>query len=105
MSLRAKTPEEYASLIEQVIDELDDIREVSGYAFDDDQGNLSFVDVLMKDMRELRASMTDGSYQFGRNDLPYMRIVKKLSDMQLPCIRLLYMINQTHREGLDLQGD
>ena len=105
MRLRARTPEEYVSLIEQVIDELEDIKEVTGYAFDDDQINLSFVDVLMKDMRELRASMTDGTYQFGRNDLPYMRIVKKLSDMQLPCIRLLYMINQTHREGLDIQED
>ncbi len=105
MGLRAKTPQEYVKLIEQVIGELDDIKEVSAYAFDDDQGNLSFVDVLMKDMRELRASMTDGTYQFGRNDLPYMRIVKKLSDMQLPCIRLLYMVNQTHREGLDIQGD
>ena len=105
MGLRARTAEEYVRLIEQVIDELEDIREVSGYAFDDDQGNLSFVDLLMKDMRELRASMADGSYQFGRNDLPYMRMVKKLSEMQLPCIRLLYMINQTHREGLDVQGD
>ena len=105
MRLRARTPEEYVSLIEQVIDELEDVKEATGYAFDDDQGNLSFVDVLMKDMRELRASMTDGTYQFGRNDLPYMRIVKKLSDMQLPCIRLLYMINQTHREGLDIEGD
>ena len=105
MGLRAKTPQEYVKLIEQVIGELDDIKEVSAYAFDDDQGNLSFVDVLMKDMRELRASMTDGTYQFGRNDLPYMRIVKKLSDMQLPCIRLLYMVNQTHRDGLDIQGD
>ena len=104
MRLRARTPEEYVSLIEQVIDELEDIKEVTEYAFDDDQGNLSFVDVLMKDMRELRASMADGTYQFGRNDLPYMRIVKKLTDMQLPCIRLLYMINQTHREGLDIQG-
>ena len=105
MGKRARTAEEYVNLIEQVIDELVDIKEVSGYSFDEDQGNLSFVDVLMKDMRELRASMADGTYQFGRNDLPYMRIVKKLSDMQLPCIRLLYMINQTHREGLDLQGD
>ena len=105
MGTRARTAEEYVNLIEQVIDELDDIKEVSGYSFDEDQGNVSFVDVLMKDMRELRASMADGTYQFGRNDLPFMRIVKKLSDMQLPCIRLLYMINQTHREGLDLQGD
>ena len=105
MGLRAKTAEEYVRLIEQVIDELEDISEVTGYAFDEDQGDLAFVDVLMKDMLELRASMADGTYMFGRNDLPYMRLVKKLSDIQLPCIRLLYMINQTHREGLDLQGD
>jgi hypothetical protein len=46
--------------------------------------------------------MADGSYQFGRNDLPFMRIVKRFTDKELPCIRLFYLINQTHREGLDI---
>jgi len=45
MGLRARTPEEYVNLVEQVLDELQDIKEVTGYAFDDDQGNLSFIDV------------------------------------------------------------
>jgi hypothetical protein len=47
--------------------------------------------------------MADGSYQFGRNDLPFMRIVKLRNDSDLPFIRLFYDINQTHRQGLDIQ--
>jgi hypothetical protein len=59
--------------------------------------------VLLKEVRQLRASMADGSYQFGRNDLPFMRIVKLRNDSDLPFIRLFYDINQTHRQGLDIQ--
>ena len=104
MSGRAKTAEEYARLVEQVIDELQDILDADRFDFDDVESNTDHVEVLLKEMRELRASMTDGSYQFGRNDLPFMRIVKAHDDNDLPCIRLFYDINQTHHEGLDIQG-
>jgi hypothetical protein len=33
-----------------------------------------------------------------------MRIVKKHTEKDLPCIRLFYTINQTHRQGLDISG-
>ena len=49
--------------------------------------------------------MADGSYRFGRTDLPFMRIVKQHTEKDLPCIRLFYDINRTHREGLDIDGD
>ena len=103
MSGRAKTAEEYTRLVEQVIDELQDILDAARFDFDDVESNTDFVEVLLKEMRDLRASMTDGSYQFGRNDLPFMRIVKTHDDNDLPCIRLFYDINQTHHEGLDIQ--
>jgi len=103
MSGRAKTAEAYARLVEQVIDELQDILDAARFDFDDVESNTDFVEVLLKEMRDLRASMTDGSYQFGRNDLPFMRIVKAHDDNDLPCIRLFYDINQTHHEGLDIQ--
>jgi len=85
VSERAKTAEAYAR------------------DFDDVESNTDFVEVLLKETRDLRTSMTDGSYQFGRNDLPFMRIVKAHDDNDLPCIRLFYAINQTHRGGLDIQ--
>ena len=75
MSERAKTAEAYARLVEQVIDELQDILDAARFDFDDVESNTDFVEVLLKEMRALRTSMTDGSYQFGRNDLPFMRIV------------------------------
>ena len=103
MSGRAKTAEEYASLIEQVIGELQDILDASRFDFDDVESNTDYVEVLLKEVRQLRASMADGSYQFGRNDLPFMRIVKLRNDSDLPFIRLFYDINQTHRQGLDIQ--
>ena len=102
MNVRPATPQEYAGLVDQAIAELEDILEASSYDFDEVSENPGFVEVLLKELRELRHTMTDGSYQFGRNDLPFMRIVKQQTDKELPCIRLFYQINQTHREGLDI---
>ena len=59
---------------------LEDIIEAANFDFDAVESNLGYVNVLLKEMRALRASMTDGSYQFGRRDLPWMRIVKQHSD-------------------------
>jgi len=105
MSGRARTAKEYASLVDQVIGELQDILDATRFDFDDVDNNTDFVEVLLTEIRELRASMADGSYRFGRNDLPFMRIVKVHNDSDLPCIRLFYDINQTHREGLDITED
>jgi hypothetical protein len=103
MSGRAKTAKEYAGLVDQVIGELQDILDATRFDFDDVESNTEYVEVLLKEIRDLRASMADGSYQFGRNDLPFMRIVKAHNDSDLPCIRIFYDINQTHREGLDIK--
>lgn len=105
MSGRARTAKEYASLVDQVIGELQDILDATRFDFDDVDNNTDFVEVLLTEIRELRASMADGSYRFGRNDLPFMRIVKVHNDSDFPCIRLFYDINQTHREGLDITED
>lgn len=104
MSDRPKTAAEYAGLVDQVIAELEDIIEAANFDFDEVESNLGFVNYLLKEMRALRNTMTDGSYQFGRKDLPWMRIVKQHSDQDLPCIRLFYLINQTHLQGLDIDN-
>jgi len=42
---------------------------------------------------------------FGREDLPFMRLVKRSNEKALPFIRLFYRINHTHKQGLDIPGD
>jgi hypothetical protein len=105
MSERPRTAQEYAALVRQTIFELEDILEAAGFDFDEVEHNLGYVEVLLKELRAMRTAMADGSYQFGRHDLPMMRVVKKYTDKELPCIRLLYRINETHRQGLDIDAD
>lgn len=105
MGNRPKTAEQYATLVQQVIYELEDIIEAANFDIDEIDANLEYIDVLLRELRTMRASMQDGSYQFGRQDLPLMRVVKQHSEADLPCIRLLYDINQTHRLGLDIDTD
>jgi hypothetical protein len=104
MNRRPRTAQEYATLVEQTILELEDILEAAGFDYDEVEHNLGYVEVLLKELRAMRASMTDGSYQFGRHDLPMMRVVRKYTDKEIPCIRLLYQINETHRQGLDIDA-
>ena len=104
MNGRPTTAEEYVRLVEQALDELDDILEAASFDLDEIESNSGFVEMLKKELTEMRDSMKDGSYQFGRNDLPLMRVVTKHSEKDLPCIRLFYTINQTHRQGLDISA-
>lgn len=102
---RPRTAREYVALVQQAIDELKDILDAAAFDIDEIDPDLDFVRVLIGELQGIRDAMRDGSYQFGRRDLPLMRIVKQHSDAELPCIRLLYDINEAHRLGLDIDGD
>jgi hypothetical protein len=102
---RARTAEEYVDLVDQAIFDLEELIASAAYDIDEIGSSPAYADLLLKEVRELRASMTDGSYLFGREDLPFMRLVKRSSEKTLPFIRLFYRINQTHKLGLDVQSD
>ena len=105
MSERARTAEEYVELVDQVIFDLEELMASTAYDIDDIEGSPAYLGLLLKEVRELRASLADGSYLFGRQDLPFMRLVKKSDEKTLPFIRLFYRINQTHKQGLDVPMD
>jgi hypothetical protein len=105
MSNRPATAAQYVDLVKQVIFELEDSVEALGFDIDEIDGIPGYLPVLLKELRGLRAAMSDGSYRFDRHDLPMMRIVKQYSDKEIPCIRLLYLINETHKLGLDVPQD
>ena len=105
MSERASTAEEYVELVDQVIFDLEELTASTAFDFDETDNSPAYLGLLLKEVRELRASMADGSYVFGREDLPFMRLVKRSNEKALPFIRLFYRINQTHKQGLDIPGD
>ena len=92
-------------LVDQVIFDLEELIASTAYDVDEIDNSPAYLDVLLKEVRELRKSMADGSYVFGRGDLPFMRLVKRSNEKTLPFIRLFYRINQTHKQGLDISAD
>jgi len=105
MSERAQTAEEYVGLVDQVIFELEELGASAAFDAESIGVNTAYLEVLLGEVRKLRADMTDGSYLFGRQDLPFMRLLRKANEDTLPFIRLFYQINATHKQGLDVQND
>ncbi len=102
MGERARSAEEYAGLVDQVIFDIQELRASTDYDMEAIDVDTAYLGLLLEELRELRASMADGSYLFGRNDLEFMRIVKRHNERDLPFIKLLYQINETHKQGLDI---
>lgn len=101
MSMRPATPEDYAGLVDQALFEMDALRQAADWDTDSPDSEMPYLDYLETEVRKLRASMADGSYRFGRVDLPFMSMVRKLDEDTLPFRKLFYVINATHREGLE----
>ena len=100
---RPKTPEEFVDLVEQAIFEIEDLRMAAEYDMDSMGAATEFLDELERDMRKLRDSMSDGSYRFGKENLPFVKVVEHQDERILPFKQLLLKINETHINGLDVE--
>ena len=93
MSLRrARTPEEYAEWVKQAMFEVGDLKDCLLYEIEDLQ------------RFPVYDAMVAGTYQFGREDLLFMEVLRRHED-QIPFHTLLKQINETHRRGLDVPDD
>jgi hypothetical protein len=102
---RAKTVEQYVALVDEIIEELYELRMAMEYDMDSMGGAMNFIEVLEEQVKALRASMADGSYVFGDDNLPFMELVKNIDERLLPFKHLFMMVNATHIEGLDVETD
>lgn len=99
LNQRPKSPDTYVKMVEQAIIEVEELVSCYEYDMDDVGKHLEYLEPLVQGLRSLRASMADGSYEFGREDLPFMPLVIKHRS-QLPFSELLVTINETHLNGL-----
>lgn len=102
---RPKTPEAYVDLVDQALFEIEDLRMAAEYDMDSMGAATEFLEELERDVKKLRDSMADGSYRFGKEDLPFVRVVAPQNEMVLPFKQLLLKINETHINGLDVDED
>ncbi len=100
---KIRTPDDYIKLVEEVKEDIFDLREAIEYDGDEMARASIFVDPLEKTINDLYDSFKDGSYKFADEDLPFMEIVKNNNHFEvLPMINSLKEINRIHRNGLDV---
>lgn len=105
MSLRrAKSVEEYVEWVRQAVFEVGDLRDCLEYELEDLNKFPAFLDPLQEGIKALHQSMVDGSYAFGREDLPFMDVAARYAE-EIPFHTLLKQINETHRRGIDVDGE
>jgi hypothetical protein len=105
MSLRrAKTVDEYVDWVRQAVFEVDDLRNCLEFELEDLNRFPAFLDPLDQGIKAVYKSMQEGSYSFGREDLPFMDLAEKYAD-DIPFLTLLKQINETHRRGLEVEGE
>jgi hypothetical protein len=105
MSLRrARSVEEYIEWVRQAVFEVEDLRECMEFELEDMARFPAFLDPLEEGIKAIHAAMRDGTYAFGREDLPFMDLAGKYAE-EIPFHTLLKQINETHRRGLEVGGD
>jgi len=101
---RPQTVEEYVELIRQAFTETEELRSCLEYDLEELDRFPAFLDPMEEGVRALYASMLAGTYQWGREDLPFMTIVRR-HEVDIPFVQLLEILNDTHQRGLDVAVD
>ncbi|MEW8644655.1 MAG: hypothetical protein AB2563_01035 [Candidatus Thiodiazotropha endolucinida] len=105
MSLqRARSAEEYVEWVKQAVFEVDDLRDCYDYQMDEMGRYPSFLEPLEEGIKALYRQMEEGEYHFGREDLSFMSLVNRHGE-DIPFAILLRQINETHRMGVEVDGE
>ena len=105
MSLRrAKNVDEHVDWVRHAVFEVGDLRECLEFELEELNRFPAFLDALEEGIKALYTSMQDGTYLFGRDDLPFMGLAGRYAG-EIPFHTLQEQINETHRRGLDIEGE
>ena len=105
MSLRrANSVDEYVEWVRQAVFEVEDLKECLLYEAEELARFPDFIEALEQGVKQIYQDMQDGTYHFGREDLPFMDLALEHAD-EIPFHTLLKQINETHRRGLEVDED
>ncbi|WP_430754790.1 hypothetical protein [Magnetovirga frankeli] len=91
-------------MVKQAVFEIADLRDCLEYEMEDLQRLPDFLDPLQEGIQQVYDAMCAGSYHFGREDLAFMDLALEHAD-DIPFLFLLKRINETHRRGIDVDGE
>ena len=100
--VRARSTNEYVSMIEQALDDIWDIRQSMEF---DGEGIVemgTFIDELEVSLKDIYRSMKDETYEFATGNFPFMKSLDNYHASMIPFRYLLVRINETHMKGIEI---
>jgi hypothetical protein len=99
-----KTMDGFSHMLEQIVDELDELRAAAEYDEEYMGDTLIFLPSLDEDIRTMLTQLKAEQYVFTDEDLPFVARLKHVDSRLLPCTQMLVWVNQVHRSGLPITG-
>jgi len=99
-----KSVEQYVKLVDDTLIDVEEFMACLEFDMDEPGEQLQILEPIAAVLTKMRAEMSDGSYLFGKDDLPFMDVANKLS-LSLPFTQHLAVINETHKKGLNIEDD
>ena len=97
---KAKSMAEYVAILNEILDELDELRLSIEYDEEFMEGSIGLISPLESGVKELLAAIDDGSYQFGQGDYDFFDLAKNANPLLLPFKHLVSRAEATHFQGL-----
>lgn len=97
---KAQSMEEYVAILNEILDELDELRFAIEYDEEFMEGSIGLIRPLEEGVKLLLAAIEDGSYQFGQGDYSFFDLAKNANPLLLPFKHLVSRAEVTHFQGL-----
>ncbi|MDH3354935.1 MAG: hypothetical protein OEL79_06945 [Chromatiales bacterium] len=99
-----KTVEQYVKLVDDTLIDVEEFIACLEFDMDEPGEQLQVLEPIAAELLKIRNGMSDGSYIFSKEDLPFMNVANKLST-SLPFTQHLAVINETHKKGLNIEDE
>lgn len=98
---KARSMQEYVGILQEILDELDELRMAIEYDEEFMEGSMGLIGPLETGVKQILAAIDDGSYEFGQGDYDIFDIAKNANSLLLPFKHLFSRAEATHLQGLD----
>ena len=102
---RARTVEGYVAWLKDALYEVEDMRASIEYDEEGMGATKPFIEEIESSLKDVFKLMESGDYCWNTGDLRYIPVIRDLDESVIPFRQLLIRINETHKDGLEVDEE
>ena len=98
---RARSMEEYLKILNEILDELDELRAAIEYDEEYMSGSADLIVPLENGIKQLLDAVQRDDYHFGHGEWDFLELARNTNPLLLPFKQLFARAEMTHKHGLE----